>query len=362
MTGLCACLTGWLFVERLGGLSDPFAIDAVLWSPLGASLAMLVFGGAVLAFLPQHRAALAGAIALSVCFGVVGHSATLGLVSSVTVVIHASAAAWWLGGLVLLLSADGRSTTADYAALVGRFSRQAAGIVLILVVAATTTAGLLLEWRFDAGRLYDAGLATKACLTVGLLVVAAGNRFLLLPRLADAGPARRLLRAAIIFEILGTVAIVATTAWLTSTQSPHTESHTAAPLAEPVGSIAIIDAWAPASVSGLGSGAGYLTIVNNQPTDDRLLRATSPWAEAVTLHRSQTDAGITRMRNLAELPLPAKDRVTLSPGGYHLMFTGLYARFVAGDAVPVTLEFERAGSIQLMMTVRPLGGGEHSVH
>ncbi|KQN07146.1 hypothetical protein ASE85_18965 [Sphingobium sp. Leaf26] len=62
------------------------------------------------------------------------------------------------------------------------------------------------------------------------------------------------------------------------------------------------------------------------------------------------------MRELAALPIPAGGQVTLEPGVYHLMFTQLYTPLVVGDIVPLTLVFERAGRIEVMLRVLPLGG------
>jgi len=89
--------------------------------------------------------------------------------------------------------------------------------------------------------------------------------------------------------------------------------------------------------------------------DDRLIGASSPWADALTLHRSRQNGGIVRMQKIASLRLPAHQRTILAPGGHHLMFTGLYSPLVAGDSVPVTLTFERAGTISITLKVGKIG-------
>jgi copper(I)-binding protein len=43
------------------------------------------------------------------------------------------------------------------------------------------------------------------------------------------------------------------------------------------------------------------------------------------------------------------------------MFLSPSEPFREGDAVPVTLEFERAGRVEIVLPVRPAGGG-HSEH
>jgi copper(I)-binding protein len=66
--------------------------------------------------------------------------------------------------------------------------------------------------------------------------------------------------------------------------------------------------------------------------------------------------GVMTMRELDNgLPIAAGQSVTLKPGGYHLMFTGLKHPFKEGDKVPVTLEFAKAGKVAVTFEVRGIG-------
>jgi copper(I)-binding protein len=47
--------------------------------------------------------------------------------------------------------------------------------------------------------------------------------------------------------------------------------------------------------------------------------------------------------------------VSLQPGGYHLMLMDLKAPLKQGDKVPVTLEFETAGKVDIMLDVQGIG-------
>jgi copper transport protein len=359
----CACATAWLFIARLGGMDDPAARDAVVGSRLGAALGLQMAGGLWLAAVPSGRAALVGALAILASFGVVGHAATLGPVTSLTVILHLMAAAWWLGGLLLLFAAGARSANGEGALLLSRFSRQAIWIVAALVLAASATAALLLDWRFDPAQTYHRGIAAKAGFTAVLIALAGLNRFVIVPRLTRVEGAGRWLQRIIAAELAVILGVLATTAWLTSFHSPHEASHEAtAPIVAAQGPITILDAWSSPTLTSVSAGAGYMTIANNQDAGDALIAASSPWAEAVTLHRSSMDGGIARMQSVAALPLPARSHLSLAPGGYHLMLTGLYSPLVAGDTVPITLTFQKAGAVDLMLTVRPRSGAEEQHH
>lgn len=365
LLAFAACCSATLLVFRLGGAFDRATIDAVFLSPLGVALGLQLAGGVWLAMTAGRTAALPGALLVLIAFGVVGHSATRGALASATVIVHVTAVAWWLGGLWVLLFAAPRATSEAFAQLVRRFSRQADWVVVTLFVAALTTAALILDLRFDPGLSYDRGLLAKFGLTIGLLALAAVNKLLLSPRLAQGPQAVAWLRRTILGELLLFALIIATTAWLTTYQSPHEADHAGHGSAEELqvdGPIRIANAWAPATIGSHGTGAGYMVIINNQSADDRLIGVKSDWADHVSLHASIRGGDVARMRELAALPVPAGQRIALAPGARHLMFTGLYSPFVAGDAVPVTLMFERAGEIEITLGVRPLGGLETHEH
>ncbi|WP_426180639.1 copper chaperone PCu(A)C [Rhizorhabdus sp. FW153] len=354
---LTSCATALIFFLRLGGDADTATLDAIFLSPLGVALGLQLIGGLWLALNTERRTGPIGALLILVAFGVVGHSASRGMLTSITIVLHVTAAAWWCGGLWILLFA-GRTASPDFHELVGRFSRQAVWVVAALLVAALTTAAQLLEFRLDLALAYEKGLLTKLGLTVLLLSVAGINKLVLTPHLTSQDSSRVWLRRAIMAELLIFTALLSATAYLTTYLSPHGSTngtHADQSEVQASGPIVIVDPWAPAMPGGASTGAAYLTIVNNQPVEDRLIAASSPWAERVTLHASKVDNGIARMRDLDALPIPGRGQATLQPGVYHLMFEGLYAPLVAGDTLPMTLTFERAGKVEVHLTVLPLG-------
>ncbi len=61
-----------------------------------------------------------------------------------------------------------------------------------------------------------------------------------------------------------------------------------------------------------------------------------------------------KMREASGLPVPANGVLELRPGAVHLMFFDISRPFKAGDAVPVTLRFERAGELKTELRIRPL--------
>ena len=147
--------------------------------------------------------------------------------------------------------------------------------------------------------------------------------------------------------------------------SAMTASPSAADTPVLIGDLAISGAFTRATLPNAPVGGGFLTITNTGSADDRLVSATSPAAEDVQIHEMKMDGDMMKMSQLPDgLVIPAGQTVTLAPGGYHLMFMKLKAPFVEGQAVPVTLTFEKAGTIDVRLEV---GGTdakapEHQMH
>jgi hypothetical protein len=117
------------------------------------------------------------------------------------------------------------------------------------------------------------------------------------------------------------------------------------------GDIAVSAAWARATPPGTVMGAAYMVIDNRGQKPDRLLGASSPRAAAVEVHAVVRDGTTMRMRRAEPLVLGPGERVTLAPGGLHAMLVNLDAPLRAGEALPLTLRFERAGELQVEAAV-----------
>ena len=121
-------------------------------------------------------------------------------------------------------------------------------------------------------------------------------------------------------------------------------------------SIRVTQAWARATAPGQSVGAGYLALINEGRTEDRLIAITSPVAREAQLHSMMMDGGVMRMRPIeGGLLIPAGGRVTLEPGGVHLMFVALNAPLVSGTTFPVILRFAHAGELRTEFRVEPIG-------
>ncbi|MGB8840554.1 MAG: copper chaperone PCu(A)C [Aliidongia sp.] len=123
--------------------------------------------------------------------------------------------------------------------------------------------------------------------------------------------------------------------------------------------IQVEQGWARATPGKSTIAAAYLSIESSD--DDRLVAITSPMAEQVQLHEERTENGIAKMRQLDGIAIHAGERLVLKPNGLHLMLIGLKQPLAAGQNVPLTLTFAKAGAVETQILVRKLGsadGGE----
>jgi len=126
-----------------------------------------------------------------------------------------------------------------------------------------------------------------------------------------------------------------------------------APAAQAAGVIAVTAAWSRPTPPGAPTAVGYLTITNHGHAPDRLMSEDSPAAGTVSLHQMSMAGGIMRMRPVAGgLDVAPGAPVTLDPNGDHLMFEGLKRPFKSGDQVPLTLHFQHAGVVRVLLVVR----------
>lgn len=131
-----------------------------------------------------------------------------------------------------------------------------------------------------------------------------------------------------------------------------------------LGPIEISDLWTQAVPPGAPTATAYFTIENKGTEPDRLVAAASADAERGELHEMSMEGGIMRMRPLAKpLEIPPGGRLVLADSGVHVMLIGLKRRPPAGDKLPLTLTFAKAGTVETFLHVVPIGSkppAEHS--
>ena len=126
--------------------------------------------------------------------------------------------------------------------------------------------------------------------------------------------------------------------------------------AQKKGDLEIDAPWARATPPGASVAGGYASIRNRGAAPDKLVAASSPAADHVELHVMSMDGGVMRMQQVKSFDVPAHGELALKPGGNHLMFIGVKAPFKTGEKVPVKLRFEKAGEVEVQLSIGEMGG------
>jgi copper(I)-binding protein len=113
--------------------------------------------------------------------------------------------------------------------------------------------------------------------------------------------------------------------------------------------------WGRNSPKVATAGAFYMTIYNDGTEADKLLSGSSPACGMVELHESyMTEEGAMGMRPVEGgfIEIPAGGSAELKVGGLHVMCMDKQAEFNIGDKYELTLNFEKAGAIQVEVEIK----------
>ncbi len=106
--------------------------------------------------------------------------------------------------------------------------------------------------------------------------------------------------------------------------------------------------------------AGYLTLVNSGEKTVRVVGASSDQFEAVEIHEMHMKDGVMTMKPVPALTIPAGGKVSLAPGGLHLMLIRPHKPFRAGDTIRVMLKLDDGSTLALNLPVK--AGDNHTHH
>jgi hypothetical protein len=123
-----------------------------------------------------------------------------------------------------------------------------------------------------------------------------------------------------------------------------------------VGSIEVGNPWTRATPKGATVAGGYMTISNKGSAPDRLVGGSATVAGRFEVHQMAMEQGIARMRPVqGGLEIKPGETVELKPGSFHVMLMGLNQQLQKGQKVKGTLEFERAGKVEIEYAVEAVG-------
>ena len=122
-----------------------------------------------------------------------------------------------------------------------------------------------------------------------------------------------------------------------------------------LGDLVIRQAWSRATIASVDTGAVYLEIDNAGQATDRLVGVSTPVATMAHLHMTEMQGNTACMKAMDGVDIPAGGKVVLQPQKSHVMLMGLSAPLKKGTNFPLTLEFEKAGKVDVNVPVESAG-------
>ena len=157
------------------------------------------------------------------------------------------------------------------------------------------------------------------------------------------------MRRLIALTIIMVFATAAPVAAQQQQKKPAAVKKAAKPVIYRLGDLTLSRIWSHSSAT--RNGAAYLQVKNASEDDDALIDASTPVAKRIELHGQGNIGEAWRTLRVDEIPMPAKQDTVLTGATMHLKLIGLRGALKAGEEIPVTLTFERAGAITVKAKV-----------
>ncbi|MEA5666369.1 copper chaperone PCu(A)C [Stenotrophomonas sp. MH1] len=122
--------------------------------------------------------------------------------------------------------------------------------------------------------------------------------------------------------------------------------------------VTITDGWARLPPGATPMTAGYARLRNDCRAEVVVVAAGSRAFGEVSLHETTQVQGVSRMREVARLPIPAGATVELKPGGLHLMLMQPALTLAEGTRVPLRLSLEDGAKVDGTLQVRRQAPGQ----
>ena len=111
--------------------------------------------------------------------------------------------------------------------------------------------------------------------------------------------------------------------------------------------IVVSNAWVRVMPPSQPNTAAYMTIKNKSDKEIVLQSVSTKAAEISELHQMSHLDGVMNMQQVDQIVIPAKNKVVLQPGGWHIMLIHLIKPLKKGESVPILLNFRDGQRLQI---------------
>lgn len=119
--------------------------------------------------------------------------------------------------------------------------------------------------------------------------------------------------------------------------------------------VTVHDAWVREPMGGRNVTGAFAIVENSGATPRSIVSATSDVSDKVELHEMKNEGGMMKMSMVQKLEIPAKGKLELKPGSFHVMLFDVKTKLAEGGKVTLTLKLDDGSTVTTEAQVRKAG-------
>lgn len=119
--------------------------------------------------------------------------------------------------------------------------------------------------------------------------------------------------------------------------------------------VTVHDAWVREPMGGRNVTGAFAIVENPTATPRSIVAASSDVSDKVELHEMKNEGGKMSMAMVKKVDVPAKGRLELKPGSFHVMLFDVKKKLTDGEKIKLTLTLDDGSKVETEAQVRKAG-------
>ena len=120
-------------------------------------------------------------------------------------------------------------------------------------------------------------------------------------------------------------------------------------------SVTVHDAWVREPMGGRNVTGAFAVVENAGATPKSIVSASSDVSDKVELHEMKNEGGKMSMSPVKKMDVPAKGKLELKPGSFHVMLFDVKKKIADGEKISLTFTFDDGSKVTTEAQVRKAG-------
>ena len=119
--------------------------------------------------------------------------------------------------------------------------------------------------------------------------------------------------------------------------------------------VTVHDAWVREPMGGRNMTGAFAVVENPGATAKAIVAASSDISDKVELHEMKNENGMMKMSPVKKMDVPAKGKLELKPGSFHVMLFDVKKKISDGEKISLTFTFDDGSKVTTEAQVRKAG-------